>query len=144
MSDRKPDDSKPFKVNAGDVLIFKGVIWNDGWEFDAPMIIYSPVCDYSEDGSIVESAIESRVEEICMDLCDPEDERFTPSSIWGPADLKDFEWRGWSTKGFKRRKGVHAHFEVRFFTDPDPDAPTPLAFEMKQIPIPESKPKGKQ
>lgn len=104
------------KVKAGDTLTFRGVVWNEGWDFDAPVIIYEPVCSYRSDGSICEAAIEQAVEDICIKLVLGDDVR----TEWSPQDMKEFTWRGWNPNRFsKRKRAVHASFVVTFFDGHD-------------------------
>ena len=98
----------------GSVVEFKGCVWDDGWEFDAPLILYSPVERYDHVGSICPESLESIVEDVCIDLCIKGfvKEKFIAS------DLDEFRWRSWSPKGFsRRRRAVHGTIKVKFTLD---------------------------
>jgi len=102
------------KWEEGKIIEFRGCVWNDGWEFDAPLIIYSPVERFFDSHWISQAAIERKVEDICIDLCIDGEirDRFSKS------DLKEFTWRGWSVPGFRRRKSaVHGTVKVKLVYD---------------------------
>lgn len=94
----------------GDTIVFRGVMFDDGWEFDAPCIIYSPCKLYSPNGGNT-SEIESLVEDACIDLC----MRESIQMKWSSGELKEFKWRGWSPDGFRRRKGWHVTVTANFY-----------------------------
>lgn len=104
-------------ANPGDVIRFEGCVWNDGWEFDAPLIIYAPVRRYCIATTVSRHAIWAQVEDLAIDLC------VEPGGIrrdFFEDDLKEFAARGWSPRGFRRRKSaIHAFFDLRFFDDED-------------------------
>lgn len=105
-----------FWPGQNEILTFKGVAFNDGWEFDAPVIVYNPVQRYDCTGGVSLYAIEAVVEDICIDLCvfPHIKERFSEST------LEEFDWRRWSVKGFPRRKkALHGEVKVRFEWDED-------------------------
>lgn len=96
------------KIAHGTTLVFRGCSWDACWEFDVPCILYSPVRRYRI-GSAYD--IESMVEDVCCDLADGE----AVAKEFGDSDLKEFEWRGWSPRGFSRRRNaVHFKVTVRF------------------------------
>ncbi len=103
------------KVKAGDVLMFKGVVWDEHWEFDCPCIVYTPIPRYNpNEGSISRLSIVGLVEDICIDLCLGED----LSTEFHADDLREFKWRGWSVRGFNRRRNaVRATIPVCFFME---------------------------
>jgi hypothetical protein len=104
------------KVKDGDILVFRGVCWDDGWEFDAPLVIYEPIPRICETGSISPVAIVDKVNDICLDLCLGDD---LPTQ-WSEGTKKELKWRGWSPRGFKRRgNGCHAEVVVKFTMDID-------------------------
>lgn len=86
--------------------------WDEGWEFDCPTVIISPVLRVNEDGRSIEYAIES----LCIDAC-----------IEG--ELRDgTAWRWDGAKGgglaYLRRKYYQRHVQrrdvtVEFFIDKD-------------------------
>lgn len=101
----------------GEIIEFRGCVWDDGWEFDAPGVLYSPVCRYSSDiGSLCAEAIEMMVEDVCIDLVvDGEVRRG-----WSEYDLKEFHWRGWNPDRFRlRKRAKHGIVRVQFLTDGD-------------------------
>ena len=92
---------------------FRGVQWNDGWEFDAPCVIYYPppfMC-FGIGGNT--GHLDSMVEDICMNL----------SLKWDHNDGgldRECEWRGWSKRGFARRRDArHVVFKVKWQEGPD-------------------------
>jgi len=96
-------------INPGDKITFRGCMWDDGWEFDAPCVIYSPVKRYGFGGN--SGQLRQMVDSICFDLGEGVDVR----SDW-PRDAKhEFRWRGWSPDGFARRKRAwHVEIVVQF------------------------------
>lgn len=102
------------KITSGDKFMFRGCMWDDGWEFDAPIVVYTPAKRIGEGGSICRNSILGVIEDVCIDAC--VDGEF--KSEWSPDDRREFEWRGWSPAGFARRKrAVHVAIEVEFYTD---------------------------
>lgn len=93
---------------------FRGVMWDDGWEFVAPLVVYSPVKLY-EVGTNT-GGIERMVEDYCIDfVCDR-----NPLGEFSDLELKEFKSRGWNADGFSRkRKGHHVKVEVKWFYDSD-------------------------
>lgn len=77
---------------------FRGVTWDDGWEFDSPAVIYSPIMRYRIGGNSGE--IDSMVEDYCTSLALGE----TPRRGLSEFEKKEFQWRGWSERGMCRRK----------------------------------------
>lgn len=103
-------------VKPGDVLIFKGCWFPDGWEFDAPAVIYSPVKRYGFGGNA--GAIESLVGDVCMALALDKSDFPSVRKGWRDSELKEFAWRGWDRNGFARRKkATHHTFRVTFTKD---------------------------
>ena len=92
--------------------VFKGVFWDDGWEFDAPAVVYFPVKCYSPNGSNSEE-IDQLVENICLLIC--EGATVNPKSEWNDRALQEFAWRRWSLRGFaKRKKAWHVTIRVKW------------------------------
>jgi len=104
----------PSDIPAGLPTVIRGCMFDDGWEFDAPCIVYYPFFKYSEGGNT--SGIDAAVEEVCIDLA-IEDK--SPSYLAIAKDLaEECEWRGWSMKGFARRKDAwHVEFNLEWFRD---------------------------
>lgn len=89
---------KKKQLELGTIYVFRGVSWSEpDWEFDAPSIVYSPVKRYSFSGD-AEADIQEAIDEVC-------ESKGLINAEWEPSDLKEFKWRGWSTSGFRRRKG---------------------------------------
>lgn len=109
-------------VKAGDSLIFKGCCWDEGWDFDAPLIIYSPFKRYCFTGSLCEAAIEAKVEDLCIDLV----LGLPYGKKWSDDTIEEFKWRGWSTRFNRRKKAIHHSVKVDFFLNKDNE----LDFEM--------------
>lgn len=101
-----------FHVAPGDSLVFRGCCFPAVWEFDAPLIIYSPIQRYCVTGSVAHQSIEQEIENIAIDLCINSDGVLRH---FNADDLKEFQWRGWNPNGFKNRKrATHASFKVTF------------------------------
>lgn len=99
-------------LKAGDRLVVRGVMWHEPqWEFDAPVVLYQGVKAYSPNyGSIgAGSVLDFIFEQVEMAAAAREVRRG-----WSPSELKEFGWRRWSTRGFRKRRGVHAMAEVEF------------------------------
>lgn len=79
---------------------FRGCVFEDGWEFGSPSVIYFPpeYTAYSSNGSNT-GEIEQMVYNICEDLACGR-----PHNDGGIA--RECEWRGWSRRGFSRRKSA--------------------------------------
>lgn len=90
---------------------FRGCMWNDGWEFDAPCVVYYPrkyACAGYGGNS---GAIVQLVEDICFSIEEGEPHHD------GGID-KECEWRGWGRHGFARRKrATHVIVKVRWSDD---------------------------
>lgn len=104
------------KVKAGDIVTFKGCAWNEPqWEFDAPIVLYSPLQRYDM-GSVSCVDLYDKIEDVCIDLC----YNVPINTHFDKMSLKEFKWRGWNPKGFSRRKNaVHVEVTVEFFLDND-------------------------
>ena len=78
---------------------FRGCMWNDGWEFEAPCVVYYPkrYAAFKSDGNT--GGIDSLVEDITMAI-----EEGDEHSDGGLA--RECEWRGWG-KRFDRRRNAH-------------------------------------
>lgn len=92
---------------------FRGCQWNDGWEFDAPCVIYYPPAYRCFGIGGNTGHLDSMVEDICMNL----------SLKWDHNDGgldRECEWRGWSKRGFARRRAArHVIFKVKWQHGPD-------------------------
>ena len=90
---------------------FRGCMWDDGWEFDAPCAIYLPwrYRRYGEGGN--NSVLDSLVEDVCYDIG-----AGIPPSDGGLAS--ECNWRGWSLRGLsRRRRAEHVVFAVEWALD---------------------------
>jgi len=97
--------------NAVETIIFKGCIWDDGWEFGCPGVVYSPskYRRYSDQGNN-SGVIEDIVEDICIrKTCnlDPVDGGLEEES----------EWRGYGKRFDRRKMAWHVRIEVEFIGD---------------------------
>lgn len=99
------------KAKIGDVIVFRGCIFDDQWEFDAPCIVYAPVKRYGIGGN--SGKIDDLVEDICFDLSSGKDVQRGFSKF----NLQEFKWRGWSPRGFARRRAWHVEIKVKFVLD---------------------------
>lgn len=109
----KPTGARgPIKIEPGVEIRIRGLRWDDGWEFDCPVVIFEPVLRVHEDGCSLEYAVESMLIDACID-----------------GTLKDHEaWR-WEdapggSLGYLRRKFYRKYVErtdvrVRFILDSD-------------------------
>ena len=90
---------------------FRGCIFDDGWEFDAPCVIYYPwrYRRFGIGGN--NGTLDSLVENICYDIAVGKE----------PCDgglARECEWRGWGMRGFGRRcRAEHVVFTVRWEVD---------------------------
>ena len=102
--------------------VFKGCMWNEHWEFDAPAVVYCPskYRRYGYGGN--DGAIDELVEDICSDLADGQ-------ALNDGGLVKECEWRGWGINGFaRRRNATHITYAVRWWEDADG-----VQFEVKRI-----------
>jgi hypothetical protein len=96
---------------------FRGCQWNDGWEFDAPAVIYYPpkFARFGIGGNTGE--IDHMVEDSCMDTA----LGFEHND--GGLD-QECEWRHWGRYGFARRKNArHVVIKVRWLPGKPGDGP---------------------
>ena len=92
---------------------FRGVMWNDHWEFDAPCVIYYPPAFMAFGIGGNTGHLDSMVEDICENL----------SLKWDHNDGgldRECEWRGWSKRGQPffpcntgETRGVHDIWGIR-------------------------------
>ena len=78
---------------------FRGCMWNDHWEFEAPCVVYFPSEYAAFKAAGNTGGIDSIVEDICINI----------SLGWEHNDgglASECEWRGWG-KRFGRRKDAH-------------------------------------
>ena len=53
------------EIKPGAEIRIRGLRWDDGWEFDCPVVIIDPVLRVHENGDSLEGIIES----LCIDAC---------------------------------------------------------------------------
>lgn len=104
--------AREIKITPGLEIKIRALRWDDGWEFNCPVVIIDPVLHVHENGDSFEAIAES----LCIDAC-----------IYGV--LKDED--GWRWKdapggalGYLRRKYHRKHVQryegrVRFILDED-------------------------
>lgn len=102
------------KVADGTKLRIRVLRWDEGWEFDCPTVIISPVLRVYEDGMSIEGAIE----DLCIDACIDGEIRDRERATW--------RWDGAKGGGlaYLRRKYYQRHVErgdvrVEFYIDED-------------------------
>ncbi len=86
--------------------MFRGVMWDEHWEFDAPCVLYAPYKRYCDGGNT--GAIDRLIEDVCEDICCGR----VPQVNFYDDDLHEFEWRKWSADRFHLRKNA-THVQVR-------------------------------
>ncbi len=106
------ETGRRIKIEPGVEITIRGLRWDDGWEFDCPVVILDPVIRVHEDGRPLENAIEDLCIDACLDRV-----------------LKDHRTRRWEdapggSRGYLRRKFYRKHVErtvvqARFFLDRD-------------------------
>lgn len=102
--------------------IVRGCMFDAGWEFDAPCVIYYPWLQFGFGGNT--GHLHDMVENICIDLSIAA-ERASEASKFAPkyGDMltelaRECEWRGWSINGFSKRKNAwHVEFTVTWNKD---------------------------
>ena len=89
---------------------FRGCQWNDGWEYDAPAVIYYPrqFRRYGFGGNT--EAIDELVDEICMDLA-------TEQKPCDGGLAQECGWRGWGPRFDRRRDARHVVYRVRWWVE---------------------------
>ena len=99
------------RYKTGDIIEVFGCTWDEDWEFGAPSVLYAPFKAYKED----QQSAESLLEDLWIDAM--LDDKPMPTT-WRPCTLKDFKWRGWDPKGFRRRKNArHTKITIRVLDD---------------------------
>lgn len=94
--------------------VIRGCFWDEGWEFDAPCIIYSPFFKYGHGGNC--GHLYDMVEDVCIDLAICSDDAVADFEEMREELERECQWRRWSMKGFKSRKNaMHIEFRVRWF-----------------------------
>ena len=105
--------------------VIRGCLFNAHWEFDAPCIIYYPFFKYGYGGNT--GQLDDMVQDVCIDLSIDDEEPDFNGTLQELAS--ECEWRGWSMKGFQRRKNAwHVEFRLRWFRKPNGD----LDFEITE------------
>lgn len=91
---------------------FRGISFDDGWEFDMPTIIYFPILKYMIGNG---GEFEHGVEDYCIDLqlfLNKSKGCRKPNSDLSDFECREFVHRGWSIPGLLRRKDT-THYLVR-------------------------------
>lgn len=102
------------KIDKPCIVNFYGCAWDAGWEFDCPIVIYSPVKRYSPNGGSLPYDILALIEDSATDLAAGLD---APATFCASI-VKEFDWRGWKPKGFRnRRTAWHIHARYAFEVD---------------------------
>lgn len=91
---------------------FRGCIWDEHWEFDAPCVVYFPVKIYSPNAGN-SGKIDQLVEDYCIRLALGE----SPEKGFSANDIFEFKWRGWGTRFERRKKAHHVVIKVRWFIE---------------------------
>ena len=95
----------------GDRITFRGVFFDDHWEYDAPAVLYAGAHQFGIGGNA--GKLDEMIENAAMDWVDGH-----LKSGWHDSDLREFKARGWSTRGFAKRKGEHIEVVVVATGDP--------------------------
>lgn len=98
---------KVLKVTAPCTIEFCGCMWDEGWHYDAPAVLYSPFKRYTPNAGNSFAIIELAERIACDIVCEIPFIRG-----WHQSDLKEFAWRGWDRHNFARRKNAW-HMQVR-------------------------------
>ncbi len=91
---------------------FRGCQWNDGWEFDAPAVLYYPpqFKRYGFGGN--SSVIDSLVEDVCFALC--QSKKPTDGGL-----AHECNWRGWGPRFDRRKNARHVIIQIEWIEDKD-------------------------
>lgn len=96
----------------GERLTFRGMSWSEeGWEFDAPMMILHPVHRYCFTGSHGKTAFAGKVEDLCIDLCVYGHVR----TDFPEPDTLEFEWRGWDLEAIEKNADWKYEVTAEFY-----------------------------
>lgn len=91
----------PKSIPLGTPIRFVCVRWDDGWEFDCPVVLLEPVIRYSPNGCSSENMIEDACEDIILEL----DGYLGKVNTLGSSDedvSREFGWRGWSLDNLRK------------------------------------------
>lgn len=106
--------TQPTKEPAKDIANlpteFRGCQWNDGWEFDAPCVVYFPPKYATFKAAGNTGGIDQLVEDICMDLA-----LGLKHNDGGLST--ECEWRGWGKRFARRRNARHVVITVQWELD---------------------------
>lgn len=90
---------------------FRGCIWDEGWEFDAPCILYYPVKRYTPFAGN-SGGVDCLVEGLCCDISlhgiKKIDCGFTKS------ELRELKLRGWGLRFDRRRNARHVRIRGKW------------------------------
>jgi hypothetical protein len=91
---------------------FYAVSWDAHWEFERPLVIYSPkeYAYFKSVGSAHE--IENIIEDLCIDICE---------GFYNDGGLKkEIKWRKWNLENMKNKKNAtHIKVKVEWFENDD-------------------------
>lgn len=101
---------------------FRGCMWDDHWEFDAPCVIYTPkkFRRFGIGGS--GGYLETMIEDVCIDLAIGQ--KPTDGGL-----KRECEWRGWGPRFDRRRDAWHVVIKVHWYRDRHGE----IAFEFKEM-----------
>jgi hypothetical protein len=100
------------KIELGAVLRIRALRWDDGWEFDCPVVILDPVIRVYEDGRSLDRAIEDLLIDACIDG------KISDHEAWRWKDAPGGA-RGYLRRKFYRKYVQRAVVDVRFIHDED-------------------------
>jgi hypothetical protein len=89
--------------------VFRGCMWDDHWEFDAPCVVYFPRRNTRFAIGSNTGCIDQITEDICFDLSTNPSVMRTSDGGWE----KERNWRGWGDRP-ERRKGWHVEIRVQW------------------------------
>jgi len=90
---------------------FRGCQWDDGWEFDAPCVVYAP-WEYRCEGAGGNSgAIDSLVDDVLYDIIRGDDQAREARAA---ALDREAKWRGWGRGYSRRRRAWHVTIKIEW------------------------------
>ena len=93
---------------------FRGCIWDEGWEFDAPCVLYYPWFWRRFGIGSNNERIDSLVEDACWDYTHKDGQARSSKQ----RDLeREMRWRGWGSRFDRRRRAEHVVIRVKWDGD---------------------------